>query len=123
MPLLQKNARGRPDRLRQPLGQLALQRVKEQVRRVHQRLRLFGDRARQARMRVAERRDADAGQQVEVLAPFGVVQAHALAAHERHRLAAVGLQHMPRFARLNVVCITVVIITPSQLPTSRSPCG
>ena len=65
--------------LRQPLGQLALERMEEQVRRVEQRLRLIRDRARQPRMRMAERGDADAGQQVEILAPVRVVQPHALA--------------------------------------------
>ena len=39
----------------------------------------------------------------QVLAPVGVEQAHAFAAHERHRQAAVGLQHVARFARLNLV--------------------
>ena len=92
-----------PRQARQPLGELALQRVKEQVRRVQQRLRLLGDRARQARMRVAERGHADARQQIEVLAALGVEQTHALAAHERDRLPPVGLQHVPRFPRLNVV--------------------
>ena len=77
-----------PGQVRQPLGELALQRMVEQVRRVDQRLRLIGDRARQARMRVAERRDADARQQIEILAALGVVQTDALAAHERDRLRA-----------------------------------
>ena len=89
--------------LRQALGELPLQRVKEQVRRVDQRLRLVGDRARQARVGVAERRDADAGQQVEILAALRVEQAHAFAADEGNRLPAVGLQDMPCFECLNVV--------------------
>ncbi len=57
---------------------------------------------REALVGVAERRDADARQQVEVLAALGVVEAHALAAHERQRRAAVRLQDVPGFACLNV---------------------
>ena len=40
-----------------------------------QRVRLIGDRARQPRVRVAERGDADAGEQVVVLAAIRVEQA------------------------------------------------
>ena len=47
--------------------------------------------------------DADAREEVEVLAAVDVVETRALAAHERHRLAPVGLQHVLRFARLDVV--------------------
>ena len=54
-------------------------------------------------MRVAERGDADARQQIEILAPLGVVQPHALAAHERDRRALVRLQHVSRLERLNFV--------------------
>ena len=45
---------------RERRGDFGLQRMKEQVRRVEQRVRLRRDRVRQARVRVAERRDADA---------------------------------------------------------------
>src|SRR5439155_7540945 len=65
-------------------------------------LRLFGNRASQARMRVAERRDADARQQVQILATVGIEQTCTLAAHQRDRLPPIGLQHMPRFKSLNV---------------------
>ena len=43
------------------------------------------------------------GHEVEILAAVDVVQTRAVAAHERHRLAPVGLQHVLRFARLDVV--------------------
>jgi len=52
-------------------------------------------------MRMAERRHPDPGQQVQVLAPLGVVQPHALAADEHHRLPAVGLQHVALLSRLD----------------------
>jgi hypothetical protein len=45
-----------------------------EVRCVQQRRRLLGDDRRQPRVRVAERRDADPRQQVEVLAAVGVVE-------------------------------------------------
>ena len=67
-----------PGQVRQPFGQAALQRVIEQVRRVDQRLRLIRDRAGQSRMGMPERGDADARQQIQVLAPLGVVEPHAL---------------------------------------------
>ena len=54
--------------------------------------RLLGQRVGEPGMRVAERRDADAGQQVEVAASFRVVQVDALAADERDGLPPVGLQ-------------------------------
>ena len=50
----------------QPRGQLALQRMKVQVRRVRQRRRLLAERARESRMRVPERRHADAGHEVQI---------------------------------------------------------
>ena len=103
MPLLQKNARGRPDRRGELLGQLPLQRVIEQVRRVEERRGLIRDRAGEPGVRVAERRDADAREQVQVLAALGVPQAHALAADQRDRLAPIGLQHVARLAPHNVV--------------------
>ena len=59
--------------LREMLGELTLIRVIKEIRRVQQRLRLVGDRPRQTRMRMSQRRDADARQEVEVLTPVGVV--------------------------------------------------
>ncbi len=54
-------------------------------------------------MRVAERRDADARDEIEIAAPVIVVEPHALAALEDDRQAAVGLQHVLRFKGANVV--------------------
>ena len=68
-----------------------------------QRLGLFLNGARQTAMRVAERRDPDAREEIDVLAIIGVVQAHALAADERHGLTPVGLQHMARLAPHDIV--------------------
>ena len=70
-------------------------RMEEQVGRVNQRVGLFGDGARERRMRVPERGDADAGQQVEVFAAPDIVQPHALAPDERDRIAPIRLQHVP----------------------------
>ena len=60
--------------LRQPRGRLRLERVVVEVRGVQQRGRLIGDRRREARMRVTERRHADARDEVEILAAFDVVE-------------------------------------------------
>ena len=87
---------------RQPLRHLPLQRMKEQIRNVNQRLRLVGDRARDARMRVPERRDADARQQVEVFPAFRVEQPDALSANKVDRIAAVRLENVFCLASLNV---------------------
>ena len=65
-PLLQKNARGRPESAESARRQLRLQRMVEQVRRVDQRRRLVRDRPRQPRMGVPERRDADARDQIQI---------------------------------------------------------
>src|SRR6185295_8289438 len=54
-------------------------------------------------MRVTQRRDADAGQQIDVLAAVRIIETHALAADERHRIALVRLQHEPRFPGNDVV--------------------
>ena len=69
---------------------------------MQQLLSLVGNRASEARMGVAERGNADSRQQIEVLAALGVVQSHALTADEGDRVSAVGLQHVARFARLNL---------------------
>jgi hypothetical protein len=84
-------------------GGIRLERMVVEVRGVQQRRCLLGDHGGEARMGVAERRDADAGHEVEVGAAVGVVQARPLTAHEDDRLAPVGLQHVAGFLRLNVV--------------------
>ena len=48
-----------PGQVREPLGQLALERVIEEIRRVNERARLLRDHTRQPGMCVAERGDAD----------------------------------------------------------------
>ena len=54
-------------------------------------------------MRVAERRDADARDEIEIATPVIVVEPHALAPLEDDRKAAVGLQHVLQFDGANVV--------------------
>ncbi len=70
---------------------------------MNQRLALLLNRARQPCVRVTERRDADARQQIDVFAVVGVVQMHALAADERDRLPPVGLQNVARLAPHHIV--------------------
>ena len=96
------------------LGEPPLQRVKEQIRRVEQRLRLIRDRAGQPGVRVSEGGDADPGQQVQICATVDIVEPDALAAHERHRRATVGLQHVPGFERLNVGACTASYRVPGS---------
>ncbi len=57
-----------PREVRQPRREFPLQRVEVQVRRVNQRRRLLGDGGGQARIGVAERAHADAGDQIEIAA-------------------------------------------------------
>ena len=56
--------------------------------------RLVLDGGNQAGLAVADAHHADAAEEVQVLAALVVVQAHALAADELHRLAGKGLHHM-----------------------------
>ena len=74
-----------PRQVGEPLGELSLIRVIKEVRRVQQRLRLIGDRARQRRVRVTERRDADPGQEIEVLTALRVPQLDAASPEDDHR--------------------------------------
>ena len=64
---------------------------------------LLGNRARDARVGVAQRRDPDARQQVVVLAAVRVEQLRALAANQVDRVAAIRLQNVFGFASLNFV--------------------
>ena len=66
----------------------------EQVRHVQQRRRLLGDRGRDRRMRVPERRDREPREEVEVAAPFGVEELGPAPAHELDREPAVGAHHV-----------------------------
>ena len=111
-PLLQKNARGRPDSCRQPRRQLPLQRVVEQVRRVQQRRAPASAIARaSAGMRVAERGDADAGDQVEIaLARRASNSAQPSPRLEHDRRAPVDLQHVLRVESDRIVEVVVIIV-------------
>ena len=79
---------------RDAVGGLLLQRHLEQVRAVDDAADLLGERAHEARVVVAERVHRDAGERIEVLLAGLVPQPHALAAHERDRLAGVGVHDM-----------------------------
>ena len=68
--------------------------VVEQVARLHERPRLFRDGLRDGGMRVAERADGDAGDQVEISVALGVDQLAAFAAHDRNGRACVVLQQV-----------------------------
>ena len=65
--------------------------------------RLLGDGVGQALVAVAERADADAGEQVEILAALVVVHTHTLAAHQHDRRAAVGLNDVLRLELANLI--------------------
>src|SRR5215213_2443894 len=58
--------------------------------------RLIGDGGREPFVTMAERANSDAGEQIEILTPFRVEHAHALAAHQHDRRAAVGLDDVLR---------------------------
>ncbi len=68
--------------------------MKEQVRRVQQRRGLIGDCRSEARIRMAERSDTDAGNHVEIAAAIRVEQAATATALEDDRIALVDLQDM-----------------------------
>src|SRR4029077_318998 len=85
----------------QAFADLSLKRVEEQVRGVQQRLRLIGDGPGQTLVRMTERGDADARQQVQIFPALRVVEADALSAHEGERGPAVCLQDMAGFPCLN----------------------
>ena len=72
VPLLQKKARERPGERHEPLGQLALRRLVEEVRDVEEVRRLGAERLHEARVAVAEGVDRDAGEEVPVDLPVGV---------------------------------------------------
>ncbi len=92
-----------PRELRQPLGNLPLQRVKEQVRAVDHLARLLGDGVGEPLVTVAEGPHADAGEQVEILTALGVVHAHTLAADQHNRRALVGLDDVLRLELANLI--------------------
>ena len=98
----------------EPGRHLRLHVVVVEVRHVEERARLVGERVGNRRMRVTERRDREAAEEVEVLLALAVPEAHALAAHERDRLAPVGLHHVFGVERDDVV---------ERRHTSSPPCS
>src|SRR4249920_3065224 len=132
----------------QALGDLPLQWMEEQIRGVNERVRLFRNRVGQTLVSVAQRRDADSRQQIEIVVPIRIVESDPLAADEGHRLTAIRLQNISSLASLNVVdhgshCLTcspatmrvatwtlppsaavssAALFLPSTITTSPAPC-
>ena len=127
VPLLQKNARGSPDSAASLAASFRLQRMEVQVRRVQQLRGLRGDRRDQARVRVAERRDADARDEVEVAAA-GARRTGGSRCRARRRparagrSAARGRSRAPSLHRQSVVVIVVDRHCSRHCPT-RGPAG
>ena len=69
---------------------------------MQQRARLIGDRVRDLGMRVAERGDREAGEEVEVLVALAVPELRSLAADERDGQPPVGLHHVLGVERLQL---------------------
>ena len=69
---------------------------------MHQPAGLLADRLDDARVAVAELRDGDAGEEVEVLVALVVPEARALAAHELDRVARVGRHERVALERLEL---------------------
>ena len=76
---------GAPDEREQPLRERDLRRAGEEVGDVPERAQLGADRGRERRVRVPERVDRDAAEQVEVAVAVGVPDVRALAA-DQHAL-------------------------------------
>ena len=84
------------------LCQLELGERVVEVRDLDERGSLARDRLGDGRMRVAQHVDGDPGHEVEVLAAGIIGHPAAVAAHQRQRLARVGLEVDPRLARRRV---------------------
>ena len=82
---------------------LGLEVVVIEVRDVQQRRGLIGDRGRDFRMRVTERRHREARQEVEIARPFRIEEERALAADELDRQPAVRLHHVLGIERAHLV--------------------
>jgi hypothetical protein len=92
--------------------------MKKQVRRVDQRRRLLRDRGGKTWMRVAERGNANARDQVEIPAAGGVVKIAPTSALKDHGIALVDLQHMLGLDRHHVVrCRRCHCFSPLTTPT------
>jgi hypothetical protein len=76
-------------RIDQPLREVLALRGPVQVRHVHQRRRLLGDRLDQLGMAVAKRIHRNAAGEIEILLALFAVQIHALAAHRAHAATRV----------------------------------
>ena len=78
-------------------------------------------------MRVPERRDADARDQIQIAAAVGVEQPAAAPALEHHRASAIDLQHVLGFERDHVggerssSLISPVLFAPSAVYMTSAP--
>src|SRR5688572_2805099 len=77
--------------------------MKKEVRAVNHLARLLGNRTGEAFVPMAERADADAGEQIEIFTSLGVVHAHTLTAYEHDGCAAVGLDDVLRLEFADVL--------------------
>ncbi len=96
----------------------------EQVADVDQRTRLLGDRGDDLGVAVAEARDRDAAEEVEVLVALRVPQARALAAYELDGLARVGGDHARALELLQLgeahAETSIFVPTPASVNSSSS---
>ncbi len=104
-------------------GEPRLVLVVVEVGDVQERARLVGERLGDRRVRVPERRDGQAREEVEVPPTFGVPQQGPLAPRERHRQTPVGL-HDVRGVDLDEVAEhthgCTIVPTPSRVKNSSS---
>ena len=100
----------------EPLGDPGLHVVVIEVRHVQQRARLIGDRVGDLGMRVTERRDREAREEVEVALALAVPEHRALTAHERDRQPAVGLHHVVGVERRQLVEASLMAAPSFRLP-------
>src|SRR5206468_8641566 len=87
---------------RKTRGQLSLKRMEEQVRCMQQLLRLIRNGRGESGMRVPERGDPDAGDQVQIAAAVRVKEPAPAPALEDHRSSAIDLQQVLLFNSNNV---------------------
>ena len=98
VPLLEKKARSSPDLTQSSCGEQALVLVVVKVGEVDDLRRLFADDPHDARVGVAERVDAQPGEQVEIAFALDVIQVDAFAARHGDRIASVGVEQVFLFA-------------------------
>ena len=97
-PELQKKTRSANDALAQLVGEAHHRLGEVEVADVPEPARLRGERLRELRVAVTERRHADAGAEVDVLVPVDVPHAGAGATVENHLLRRV-VGHVPALPR------------------------